>query len=136
MRKITEIIVHCTATAEGKDYTVADVDRWHKAQGWSGIGYHWLVYRDGSIHAGRAETKVGAHCKGHNSCSIGVCYVGGLASDGKTSKDTRTPEQKAALLKLLRQLRARYPTAKICGHRDFAAKDCPSFDAKAEYKGI
>lgn len=133
MNKVTEIIVHCTATREGKDFTVADVDGWHKAKGWAGIGYHWLVYRDGTIHKGRDESRVGAHCVNHNAHSIGVCYVGGLASDGKTPKDTRTQAQKAALLKLLKELRGRYPAAKIYGHRDFAAKACPSFDARKEY---
>lgn len=133
---VTEIIVHCTATKEGQSVTVADVDRWHKAKGWAGIGYHYLVYLDGTIHQGRSENKIGAHCVGHNSHSIGVCYVGGLANDGKTAKDTRTEAQKAGLLKILKELKARYPNAKIYGHRDFAAKACPCFDAKAEYKGI
>lgn len=133
---VTEIIVHCTATKQGQPATVADVDRWHKAKGWAGIGYHYLVYLDGTIHQGRSENKIGAHCVGHNSHSIGVCYVGGLANDGKTAKDTRTEAQKAGLLKILKELKARYPNAKIYGHRDFAAKACPCFDAKAEYKGI
>lgn len=136
MRKITEIIVHCTATAEGRDYTVADIDRWHRRLGWKGIGYHWVVYRDGSIHAGRSETQVGAHCKGHNQHSIGVVYVGGVASDGKTPKDTRTAAQRQALKKLLIRLREKYPGAAIHGHRDFAAKACPSFDATKEYAGL
>lgn len=133
---VTEIIVHCTATKEGQSVTVADVDRWHKAKGWAGIGYHYLVYLDGTIHQGRSENKIGAHCVGHNSHSIGVCYVGGIANDGKTAKDTRTEAQKAGLLKILKELKARYPNAKIYGHRDFAAKACPCFDAKTEYKGI
>lgn len=133
---VTEIIVHCTATAEGRAVTVADVDRWHRQKGWSGIGYHYLIYIDGSCHAGRPEAKAGAHCLGHNAHSIGVCYVGGLATDGKTPKDTRTPAQKAALVKLLRELKARYPKAKVYGHRDFAAKACPCFDAQTEYKDL
>ena len=136
MRIIDEIIVHCTATPEGKDFTVADVRRWHKAQGWSDIGYHYLIYRDGSVHPGRGEAQMGAHCLGHNARSIGVCYVGGLAADGKTPKDTRTEAQKAALRALLKKLRGRYPGARIYGHRDFAAKACPCFDAKTEYSGI
>ena len=78
---------------------------------------------------------VGAHCKGHNSRSIGVCYIGGCGRDMRP-KDTRTPAQRAALLRLLRELRARYPKASIHGHRDFAAKACPSFDAAAEYRGL
>ncbi len=136
MRKINEIIVHCTATAEGKNFHAADIDRWHKQKGWSGIGYHYVVDLDGTVEPGREESKVGAHCTGHNANSIGVVYVGGVATDGKTAKDTRTPLQKAALLKLLTELKHRYPNAAIHGHRDFAAKACPSFDATAEYKNI
>ena len=135
-RKINEIIVHCTATAEGKDFKVSDIDKWHRAKGWDGIGYHQVVYLDGSVHPGRPMDKVGAHCLGHNQNSIGVVYVGGVASDGKTPKDTRTPEQKAALRKLLTDLKRKYPGATIHGHRDFAAKACPSFDATSEYKDI
>lgn len=136
MRKINEIIVHCTATPEGRDVTVNEIDRWHKAKGWAGIGYHYVIYLDGSIHGGREENKIGAHCKGHNNNSIGVCYVGGVAKDGETPKDTRTLAQKKALLSLLKYLKAEYPEAKIYGHRDFAAKACPSFDAKEEYKAL
>lgn len=136
MRKITEIIVHCSATPEGKDFTVADITRWHRQRGFRTIGYHYVVYRDGSVHSGRPEGEIGAHCTGHNACSIGICYIGGLAADGKTAKDTRTPEQRKALLMLLRRLRAKYPNAKIHGHRDFAAKACPSFDATKEYADL
>ena len=135
-RRINEIIVHCTATPEGRDYTVADIRQMHKAQGWVDIGYHYLIYRDGSIHEGRNVDMVGAHCQGHNAQSIGVCYVGGVASDGKTPKDTRTAAQKDALIHLLMQLVCLYPDATIRGHRDFAAKACPSFDATREYKNL
>lgn len=135
-RNIKEIIVHCTATQEGKDYTVGDITRWHKKRGFSTIGYHYVVYRDGSIHNGRDVNISGAHCTNHNSISIGVCYVGGVATDGKTPKDTRTDKQKAALLSLLRKLRSLYPNASIHGHRDFAIKACPSFDATKEYHNI
>ena len=135
-RRINEIIVHCTATPEGRDYTVADIRQMHKAQGWVDIGYHYLIYRDGSIHEGRNVDMVGAHCQGHNAQSIGVCYVGGVARDGKTPKDTRTAAQKDALVHLLMQLVCLYPDATIRGHRDFAAKACPSFDATREYKNL
>lgn len=135
-RKITEIIVHCTATQEGKNFTVSDITRWHKQRGFSTIGYHYVIYLDGSRHLGRDVNISGAHCENHNSHSIGVCYVGGLASDGKTPKDTRTQAQKTALLALLRELRRIYPMARIYGHRDFANKACPSFDAKREYSTI
>lgn len=136
MRKINEIIVHCTATAEGKDFKAADIDRWHKEKGWNGIGYHHVVDLDGTVEPGRPESRVGAHCLRHNTNSIGVVYVGGLASDGKTPKDTRTLQQKVALVKLLTELKHRYPSATIHGHQDFAAKACPCFDATTEYKDI
>ena len=135
-RRITEIIVHCSATAEGRNFTTEDITRWHKAQGGVTIGYHYVVHLDGSVHAGRSMDLAGAHCYGHNKESIGVCYIGGLAADGRTPKDTRTPEQRAALRKLLADLRAKYPKARIYGHRDFAAKACPCFDAKAEYADL
>ena len=136
MRKINEIIVHCAATREGRDFTVEDITRWHKARGFATIGYHYVIYRDGSIHEGRPLEQIGAHCVGHNKHSIGICYIGGCASDGKTPKDTRTPEQKEALLALLRRLKTRFPNATIHGHRDFAAKACPSFDAFREYRQL
>lgn len=150
MRNINLIIVHCSATPEGKDYTVKDIDRWHRQRGFDGIGYHYVVYRDGSIHAGRPEERVGAHCKGHNANSIGVCYIGGMTADGKQPKDTRTEAQKKALRELLTTLKHKYPKAKICGHRDLSPdlnhngkvdkwewmKACPSFDAIPEYSDI
>lgn len=135
-RVITEIIVHCSATPAGKDYTVEDITKWHKQRGFSTIGYHYVIYRDGSIHEGRDIDVSGAHCTGHNANSIGVCYIGGVGTDGKTPKDTRTKAQKEALENLLKMLRATYPNAKIHSHRDFANKACPSFDATNEYKNI
>ena len=135
-RVIKEIIVHCSATAEGKDFTVEDVRRWHKQQGWSDIGYHYVIGRHGEKWTGRDVDVSGAHCEGHNRNSIGVCYIGGCAKDGKTPKDTRTLQQKAVMLSLLTELKRLYPQAKIYGHRDFARKDCPSFDAKKEYLSI
>ena len=136
MRKINEIIVHCAATPEGKNFKAADIDRWHRERKMKCIGYHYVVDLDGTVEPGRPESEIGAHCLGHNQYSIGVCYVGGLAEDGKTPKDTRTATQKEALLALLKKLRAKYPKASIHGHRDFAAKACPSFDATTEYKNI
>ena len=136
MRKISEIIVHCSSTAELRDFGAKDIDLWHKAQGWDCIGYHYVVRIDGTIEEGRPVERIGAHCKGHNAYSIGVCYVGGLASDGKTPKDTRTPEQKAALLSLIRRLKSNYHGATVYGHCDFAKKACPCFDAREEYKNI
>ena len=135
MRRIDEIIVHCTATVEGKDYHVADVDKWHKARGWKGIGYHYLITLDGTIEKGRPESEIGAHCVGHNKNSIGVCYVGGV-DKYLNPKDTRTEAQKEALLKLLVALVIEYPKAKIYGHCELSNKACPCFDVQTEYKNI
>ena len=133
-RTITEIIVHCTDTPEGREVTVEDVRRWHRQQGWTDIGYHYFIGLDGKVHEGRSIDIAGAHCQGHNSHSIGVAYAGGRAATGKAPKDPRTPAQKEALALLLLGLCYIYKGAKIYGHRDFAAKACPSFDARAEYK--
>lgn len=135
MRTIKQIIIHCSDTKEGDHFTKADIDRWHKEKGYSCIGYHYVIYLDGSIHKGRTEDEIGAHCLGKNSTSIGICYIGGKNADGEP-KDTRTDKQKAALLNLLKKLKQKYPKAKVYGHRDFAKKDCPCFDAKAEYKEL
>lgn len=136
MRKINKIIVHCSATPEGRHTTVEEIDAWHKQRGFNSIGYHYVIYLDGSIHKGRDENEIGAHCAGLNSNSIGVCYIGGVAKDGKTPKDTRTDAQKQSLIKLLKELKGKYPNATIHGHREFAAKACPSFDAKYEYRDL
>ena len=127
MRKIKEIIVHCTATREGMDFKADDVDRWHRARGFRMIGYHFLVLLDGTVVKGRPLAMVGAHCLGHNANSIGVCYVGGLDFRGRPS-DTRTPAQKKALRALVDKLKEQYPEARVAGHREFAAKACPCFD--------
>lgn len=135
MREITEIIVHCTATRAGREFGLGDVDRWHRARGWKGIGYHYLVGLKGELWSGRPEAEAGAHCTGHNARSIGVCYVGGLDGEERPA-DTRTEAQKRTLLTLLRGLRRRFPQAAIHSHRDFAAKACPCFDATREYAGL
>lgn len=134
-RNIKEIIVHCTATPEGRPVTIKEITNWHKQRGFSTIGYHYVVMLDGSVQNGRDVNVSGAHCTNHNSISIGVCYVGGCDKN-MNAKDTRTDAQKRALLDLLKRLRTIYPTAKIYGHRDFANKECPSFDARNEYKNI
>lgn len=136
MRTIKEIIIHCADTPEGRDDKAADIDRWHKQRGFDRIGYHYVIDLDGTIEAGRELDCIGAHCKGHNTNSIGICYIGGADRYTLKPKDTRTDEQKASLLLLLKYLRQRYPYAKIYGHRDFSDKPCPSFDAKKEYENI
>lgn len=144
-RYINELIVHCSATPEGCDYTVEDIRKWHKSSGWSDIGYHYVVYRNGTVVNGRDVDLVGAHCAkgGHNQHSIGICYIGGVENKPgipvhlQKPKDTRTEAQKMALLSLLIDLKKLYPSATIWGHHDFdKGKDCPSFDARAEYKNL
>ncbi len=145
-RNINRIIVHCSATNEGEDFSIADIDRWHKIDGYKRkyapkdakykhVGYHYVVNLDGTIDEGRTLEEAGAHTEGYNSHSIGICYVGGHAKDGKP-KDTRTKAQKEALIDLLRRLVCKYPTATIHGHREFSNKACPCFDAKEEYRNI
>lgn len=130
MRKINEIILHCAATPEGKDFTVGQIKQWHLARGFNDIGYHYVIYRDGSIHAGRNIEVAGAHTTGHNSNSIGICYIGGCDASGKHPKDTRTSEQRFALFKLVRNLMKQYNLNinQIKGHCEYANKACPSCD--------
>lgn len=136
MRKINKIIIHCTATQESKEVTVKDVREWHAQRGFTDIGYHYLIMLDGRIANGRPIELSGAHTLGHNYDSIGIAYVGGMTKDMKKAKDTRTPAQKAALLSLLAKLVTEYPDVEIYGHRDFSDKECPSFDAREEYKNL
>lgn len=134
-RKVDEIILHCTATPEGEDYTVAQIRQAHLARGFSDIGYHYLIGRDGKVYAGRPEAIAGAHCKGHNTRSIGISIVGGCPPRAVPewqykSKDTRTSSQKTALLRVVKELLGRYPGATVHGHNEFANKACPSFNVK------
>ena len=126
MRTITKIILHCSATREGQAFTAKDIDRWHRQQGYTMIGYHYVILLDGTVEKGRPIEQIGAHCKGHNAHSIGICYIGGLDLNGKP-KDTRTTEQRKAMQQLIDTLREVYPNATVHGHREFAAKDCPCF---------
>ena len=132
MRMINKIIIHCSATPEGRHVTVQDIDRWHRDRGFSQIGYHWVIYLDGSIHKGRSEEIAGAHVVGHNANSIGICYIGGV-DEMMRPKDTRTKEQRATMRSLVSSLKNKYPDATVHGHNEFAAKACPSFDVKKEF---
>lgn len=135
-RRIDEIIVHCTATPEGRAVSVETIRSWHLANGWKDIGYHYVVFLDGSLEPGRPEAQIGSHVAGHNSGTLGIVYVGGVASDGKTAKDTRTAAQKAMLIEVIKALMAKYPTVKkITGHNQYANKACPSFDVRKDALG-
>lgn len=135
-RTISEIIVHCTATPEGKDFTVDDVRAWHKVRGFSDIGYHYLIYPDGRVMLGRPIGQVGAHVEGHNTGTIGISYFGGVSADGKTAKDTRTHRQRSALLWLVHALIAKHKgVRKVTGHNQYANKACPSFDVRNDPLG-
>jgi N-acetylmuramoyl-L-alanine amidase len=135
MRKINKIVVHCTATPEGRPVSVEEIDSWHKQRGWTQIGYHYVVQLDGTINQGRPLNISGAHVKGHNKYSIGITYVGGCDAD-MNPKDTRTDAQIDSLEYLVGYLCASYPGSEVYGHRDFSTKECPSYDAKEEYKSI
>lgn len=134
MRTITLIIVHCSANRQGSTLRMMDIDRLHRSLGWNGCGYHFVIPTDGTIETGRPLEQVGAHCKNHNLYSIGVCYIGGLANDGKTPMDTRTEAQREALQGLFRELHQRFPKALIVGHQDLdPSKSCPCFNVVNEF---
>lgn len=135
MRTITLLIVHCSATPEGQSLDFETCRNDHLLhRGFSDIGYHFYLTRDGEIHRGRPLEKMGAHCRGHNRHSIGICYEGGLDKQG-APQDTRTLEQRGALLALLRELKRLFPHALIVGHHDLnPQKACPCFDVVREYR--
>lgn len=127
------IIIHCSATRPGQDVGAADIDRWHRQRGFDCIGYHYVVRLDGTIEEGRPYHREGAHATGWNKRAVGICYIGGLDSKGHPC-DTRKILQREALKTLILRLKKEHPgLIRILGHRDVARKDCPCFDAKAEY---
>lgn len=135
MRPINLIIIHCSATPEGREVSAAEIDGWHRARGFSGIGYHYLIHLDGKTEACRPLEKIGSHCFGQNQNSIGICYVGGVDKTNKP-KDTRTAEQKAALRSLVKVLLEQFPDARIAGHNEFTPnKACPCFNVREEFYG-
>lgn len=151
-RTINKIILHCTATPEGEDFSIESIDNSHKARNFSyyidpdttkkcHIGYHYIILRDGTIVRCRPENVRGCHTSGHNYDSISIAYIGGCPTRSvkdwnNKSKDTRTVAQKAAIIKLVRELKGKYGNPEVYGHRDFAAKACPSFDARTEFKNF
>ena len=145
MRKITDIIIHCSASRPkaAQTQTAKDIDAMHRARGFRCIGYHYFIRFDGKVEKGRPDAEIGAHVEGHNSHSIGICYAGGLDLQGH-SADTRSSAQRIAFVKLVKELTAKYPKAVVKGHRDYSPdlnhngkiekneymKDCPCFDAQ------
>tara|TARA_B110000261_G_scaffold140993_1_gene161347 strand:+ start:132 stop:572 length:441 start_codon:yes stop_codon:yes gene_type:complete len=138
LRKIDKLIIHCSATPEFKEFDVDDIRNWHvNGNKWSDVGYHFVIKIDGTIQIGRPINKIGAHVKGKNRSSIGICYIGGMNRDMTDWIDTRTPEQKVSLIALLKELKEKYTEAIVYGHNDFTDKKvCPCFNAKQEYKYI
>ena len=132
------LIIHCSAVRPDQQSSVAQIDSWHRKRGFHlGVGYHYVVRRDGEIEKGRPEWLTGAHCKNHNAHSIGICYEGGLNIRGQPD-DTRTEAQKASMRRLLEELHLRYPRAIIIGHHDLnPLKDCPCIkDVVHEYADL
>ena len=118
---IKEIIIHCSDTPDGRPDTAADIHRWHKEKGWDGIGYHYVICVDGKLEHGRPEYWTGAHAKGHNVNTLGVCLIGrGEFSD----------KQWLVLDTVIHQLLAKYPTAQVLGHNEISRKSCPGFDVQ------
>ena len=134
-----KIIIHCSATPKGVDYSAADIDKWHRQRGFRGIGYHYVIKLDGTVEKGRDEIEMGAHCLGENLYSIGICYIGGLSEDKSTPEDTRTDAQKIALKILVNSLQRKYRVKSniiltVHGHNEFASKACPCYNVKEEWK--
>ena len=129
-------MVHCSATRSDRNFSVENLISTGVAK-YGQASYHWFVQRNGNIVPILPESVRGAHARGYNRCSIGICYEGGINTRGKND-DTRTPQQKASLYELLKQLHRDYPKARIVGHRELphVAKDCPCFTASSEYADL
>lgn len=131
-RKSTNwLVIHCSATRAIQDVGAADIRRWHRAQGWADIGYHYVIRRSGKVEAGRPLETIGSHVKGRNADSVGICLAGGLNNDTFKPENNYTPQQWESLIILLKRLLVKYPKAKVRGHRDFpnVHKACPCFNA-------
>lgn len=137
MREINRIIIHCSATREGQDIDAATIKRWHtEDRGWSDIGYHYCIKLDGTLEAGRPLDRAGAHVKGHNADSIGICYIGGCDQD-MNPKDTMTSEQEHAMRELIFSLRMVWDKdLTLHGHNEYATKACPSFKVSEKFADI
>ncbi|MCV6612900.1 MAG: N-acetylmuramoyl-L-alanine amidase [Amphritea sp.] len=128
---IRYVVAHCSDTPNDRDVSAADIHRWHgdpkpRGNGWAGIGYHYVIRRDGTVEHGRPHYWPGSHVRGKNSVSIGICLIG---------RDGFTDEQMAALGKLVDELLIEFPGAEVVGHRDLdSKKTCPNFDVKRWYR--
>jgi len=134
-REIKMLVIHCSATRCNVPFTVSQLEQCHRDRGFDGIGYHFYITRDGAVHATRPLEKIGAHAKGFNLHSIGICYEGGLDADGKPA-DTRTWQQRDSMNDLVFALCKTFPEVKVLGHYQLSAdihKACPCFDAQKEY---
>jgi len=139
MRAINRIIIHCSATPESMDIGVEQIRLWHTApkprgNGWRDVGYHYVIKRDGTLEFGRPVHEIGAHVRGHNHDSIGICYVGGMR-DGEPF-DTMTEHQEMTMIHLVKSLRMVFGPMRLHGHNEFAAKACPSFDVQSKYSWL
>ena len=133
IRSVEYLIVHCSATRESQDLGAEEIRGWHLKRGWLDIGYHFVIRRDGTVETGRPTTRPGAHARGFNHLSLGICLVGGVESDGRTPEANFTHAQWEALEELLLELLEEFPCAAVIGHRDLpnVSKACPSFDTIA-----
>lgn len=134
MREIDKIIVHCSATKTSSDIGTEEIRKWHvNGNGWSDIGYHKVIRRDGSIESGRDVEISGAHCRGQNSNSIGICLIGGVNAD-MNPEFNYTVEQMGSLRRLIVEYMKEHPKATLHGHNEFSPKACPCFDVMAWWK--
>ena len=137
MRTIETAVVHCSATPPSMDKVdSAEIRKWHvEENGWSDIGYHYIIPRDGRLQLGRPLNRAGAHVLGHNEKSIGICLVGGV--DNNFNPDFNyTIRQMRQLVLLLNNLQHEWELKSIYGHRDLdSSKSCPCFDVPTWYYG-
>lgn len=134
--EVDTIVIHCSDTSANNELSITDIDSWHRARGWKCCGYHYVIKVDGTLQRGRQLNQRGAHAIDYNKRSIGICYIGGRASDGSYS-DTRTWPQKISICYAITEILRKYPGIKqIIGHNDISAKACPCFDAKKEYSNF
>lgn len=138
MRRIDTIVCHYSATYEDQDIGAMEIDKMHKARGWKGVGYHYVIRLNGRIERGRSDDQIGAHVAGQNAHSIGICTIGGLrrATGANVGHDTRTAAQKETQAQLIRDLLVKYPGARVVGHKDLAATQCPAYDVAAWWAAV